>query len=54
LFLTRGLDEYTPVGLTGRQDWPTPERLPTLPAQDSDGDFPDLWREAFAAGPSSS
>ena len=48
LFLTHRLDDYAPVGLTGQRDWPTDERLPSLPPDPADQDFLDQWREVFA------
>jgi SAM-dependent MidA family methyltransferase len=51
LFLTRGLDDYTPIGLVGRDDWPIPEHIPMLPTDAVDSEFLDQWREAFTAGP---
>ena len=47
LFLTRGLPGYEPVGLRGRDDWPPPGRVPSLPANPRDDQFLELWREAF-------
>jgi SAM-dependent MidA family methyltransferase len=49
LFLTRGLDEYAPVGLTGGREWPAPMNVPSLPSDSEDAEFLDQWREAFSA-----
>lgn len=46
LFLGRGLDGYTPAGLTAGRSWPILEQVPTLP--EADTDFVDQWQEAFA------
>lgn len=47
LFLSRGLDEYQPVGLRGGRAWPPLVHRPALPADAAPDDFLDLWREAF-------
>jgi SAM-dependent MidA family methyltransferase len=47
LFLGRGLDGYTPAGLTADHTWPTPAEVPTLP--DRDHEFDSMWQEAFAS-----
>jgi SAM-dependent MidA family methyltransferase len=48
LFLTRGLDDFIPVGLTGGRSWPL-TNVPTLPPASEDTAFLDQWREAFSA-----
>jgi SAM-dependent MidA family methyltransferase len=48
LFLTQGLGDYVPVGLSGLRDWPEPRSVPLLPPDDADREFLDQWREVFA------
>jgi SAM-dependent MidA family methyltransferase len=47
LFLIRGLDDYRPVGAVGRQDWPEPTFVPSLPPSQVELDFLKQWHEAF-------
>jgi SAM-dependent MidA family methyltransferase len=54
LFAARGLDGWTPAGLSGARAWPLPRHLPALPPEPAPADFLDQWREAFgeaAPGP---
>jgi SAM-dependent MidA family methyltransferase len=46
VFLVRGLADYKPVGVTGR-DWPEPIGVPSLPPDAQESDFLSQWREAF-------
>jgi SAM-dependent MidA family methyltransferase len=48
VFLLRGLPDYRPVGAVGRDNWPEPEQLPSLPPSQAEQDFISQWREAFA------
>ena len=47
VFLVRGLPDYKPVGAVGRNDWPEPEAIPSLPADQDEAEFLSQWREAF-------
>jgi SAM-dependent MidA family methyltransferase len=47
VFLLRDLPGYRPVGAVGRDDWPAPAHLPSLPPDQDESDFLDQWREAF-------
>jgi SAM-dependent MidA family methyltransferase len=53
VFLLRDLPGYRPVGAVGRDDWPAPAHLPSLPPDQDESDFLDQWREAFGAGEAS-
>jgi SAM-dependent MidA family methyltransferase len=47
VFLVRGLPGYKPVGAVGRNDWPEPAEIPSLPADQDEAEFLSQWREAF-------
>jgi SAM-dependent MidA family methyltransferase len=49
VFLLRDLPGYRPVGAVGRDDWPAPAHLPSLPPDQDESDFLDQWHEAFGA-----
>jgi SAM-dependent MidA family methyltransferase len=48
VFLLRGMPaDYKPAGAVGR-DWPAPEGVPSLPADQDESDFLCQWHEAFS------
>jgi SAM-dependent MidA family methyltransferase len=47
VFLVRGLPGYKPVGAVGRNDWPEPAEIPSLPADQDEAEFLSQWHEAF-------
>ncbi len=50
LFVSAGLEDYTPSGLQGGRAWPRPAYVPALPPEAPPDAFLDMWREAFGNG----